>query len=153
MNNLPNLSLEVYNGETPSVSLPEDFLNKKTLLFFYPKDDTPGCTKQSIEFTSKIGEFKNLGVQVFGVSGDDLNSHHQFSEKYDLKIPLLCDANFALSKHFGLYGDHEVKGFKYTGISRDIIFIDESGSILFHFEKVNPVESVEIALGAIKDKS
>jgi peroxiredoxin Q/BCP len=146
---LPDLCLQVYQGDIKNLKVPTDL--KNSLLFFYPKDDTPGCTKQSCEFTAKLSDFENLNIKVYGVSGDSIESHQAFSQKYKLSVPLIYDEDFKLSKYLGIYGDQEVNGFKYHGISRDIIFIDNEGKIALHLEKVAPIEGVKEAYSAVKE--
>ena len=92
---IPSLTLPVTTHDR--MTLPDDFLGRWTLLYFYPKDDTPGCTKQACEYRDKIAEFKNLDAQVVGVSSDTIESHYKFVEKFSLNFPLLVDAKKELA--------------------------------------------------------
>ncbi len=113
--NLPEISLESTEGKR--VKLPEDIQGSWTLLYFYPKDDTPGCTKQACNYRDNMGEFKKIGAKVYGISLDALDSHGQFIQKYSLNFPLLSDPDHKLSEALGVYGDQEWKGKVFKGLS------------------------------------
>lgn len=137
---IPNMKLEV-DGDKP-LELPKDLAGKWTLLYIYPKDDTPGCTKQACGYRDNIGQFTKIGVQVYGLSGDDLKSHEAFREKFDLNFPLISDKNKELSMFLGSYGEQEWGGKKSMGLSRDTFLIDPDGVIKQEWRKVDPTTTV-----------
>ena len=145
---LPNCSLPSSAGG--SVALPEGLKGKWSLLYFYPKDDTPGCTKQACSYRDNISEFTRLGAQVFGVSMDDLSSHSAFKEKYSLNFPLLYDQQRILSDALGVYGETTIKERVFKGLSRDTFLIDPEGKIAKIYRKVNPLTTVAETLADLK---
>lgn len=118
----------------------KSYLNEKEtawlLLYFYPKDDTPGCTKQACDFSSQSEEFAKLGVRVVGVSPDDVTSHQKFIEKQSLKIDLLSDPEKKLIKAFGAWGIKKNYGKEYEGLIRSTFLLDSSGSIVQEWKNV-----------------
>ncbi|EMJ63379.1 peroxiredoxin [Leptospira sp. P2653] len=149
--NLPTISLESTEGK--NVKLPEDIAGSWTLLYFYPKDDTPGCTKQACSYRDNIGEFKKIGAKVYGVSLDNLDSHGNFIQKYSLNFPLLSDPDHKLSEALGVYGDQEWKGKVFKGLSRDSFLISPNGKIQKVWRKVDPATTVEETLQEISKVS
>ncbi|EQA61881.1 peroxiredoxin [Leptospira alexanderi] len=149
--NLPTISLESTEGK--NVKLPEDIAGSWTLLYFYPKDDTPGCTKQACSYRDNIGEFKKIGAKVYGVSLDNLDSHGNFIQKYSLNFPLLSDPDHKLSEALGVYGDQEWKGKVFKGLSRDSFLISPNGKIQKVWRKVDPTTTVEETLQEISKVS
>lgn len=146
---IPSMSVLVSGGET--LNLPGDFKNQWSLLYFYPKDDTPGCTKQACSYRDNITEFTKRGVKVFGVSLDDLNSHNAFSEKFSLNFPLIYDKDKALSTFLGVYGEQQWNDKKYMGLSRDTFLIDPNGVVQREWRKVNPLATVGETLKAVEE--
>jgi peroxiredoxin Q/BCP len=138
---LPHLKLASTEGRT--VELPQDLLGRWTLLYFYPKDDTPGCTQQACSYRDNIASFRKLGVQVLGVSLDDLSSHDGFIQKFSLNFPLLADTQHELSAALGVYGEQEWKGQKFQGLSRDTFLIDPQGKIRDVWRKVSPATTMQ----------
>lgn len=132
----PNAMLEVSSGG--KVAVPGAFQGKWTVLYLYPKDDTPGCTKQACSYRDNIGQFRKVGVEVYGLSADDLASHGAFQEKYQLNFPLLSDPGKILIEALGSYGEQEWQGKKFKGISRDTFLIDPRGVIRDVWRKVRP---------------
>lgn len=132
---IPSLTLPVTTHDR--MTLPDDFLGRWTLLYFYPKDDTPGCTKQACEYRDKIAEFKNLDAQVVGVSSDTIESHYKFVEKFSLNFPLLVDAKKELANELELQG-------------RDSFLIDPDGVVRHVWRKVDPTTTVEETLNNLK---
>ena len=127
----PDFELKDQDGQLHSI---EDYRGKWVALYFYPKDDTPGCTTEACEFRDNIFAFKNLNCQILGVSLDDMESHKDFADKYSLPFPLLADTEGTTA---GAYG---VKS-KYMGMSvakRQTFLIDPDGNVAKHYEKVNP---------------
>ncbi len=106
------------------------------MLYFYPKDDTPGCTKEACSFRDGLGNLKALGATVLGVSADDVDSHGKFAKKYELNFPLLADANAELAKSYGAYGDKNMYGKIFTGILRYTFLINPEGEIVKTWKKV-----------------
>lgn len=122
----PNFSIQRDGGATVSLA---DFAGKKLVLFFYPKDDTPGCTIESIEFTQKSDEFAAANTVVMGVSKDSLESHAQFILKHDLNVPLLSDNDGALCTYFDVWKEKIIEGQKIMRIERSTFLIDEQGHV------------------------
>lgn len=137
---IPEMKLDVIPGG--SLNLPGAFLGKWTILYFYPKDDTPGCTKQACGYQEQRAAFVDADLQLFGVSLDDVDSHQAFQDKFGLDFPLIADTEAKLSTALGVYGDQEWQGKVYQGLSRDSFLIDPKGKIVAEWRKVNPVESV-----------
>lgn len=133
-----------------SVKLPDDLKGKWSLLYFYPKDDTPGCTKQACSYRDNIADFVKLGAQVFGVSLDDLASHAAFKEKFSLNFPLLYDKDRVLSDALGVYGEVTIKERVFKGLSRDTFLINPEGKIAKVYRKVNPLTTVAETLADLK---
>lgn len=127
------------------------FKGKKVVLYFYPKDDTPGCTKEACNFRDNLGALKKLNVEVLGVSNDDSGSHKKFAEKYNLPFSLLADVDKKVSKYYGVYGEKSFMGRIYMGITRSTFLIDEKGKIQKIFYKVNPENHIDEIKLALKD--
>ena len=131
---------ELHVGEkAPAFSLPDqtgvmrsvgDFGAKYIVLYFYPKDDTPGCTLEGREFTHYLPEFKKLNAHIVGISGQDPASKQKFCAKHDLKVTLLSDEDFAVSKKFGSYGEKKFMGKTYLGVLRNTFIIDAASNEL-----------------------
>jgi peroxiredoxin Q/BCP len=121
----------------------KDFLGKKVLLYFYPKDDTPGCTKEACNFRDRLNELQKKGVQVLGVSIDSVSSHKKFAQKFSLNFPLLADEEKKVVEAYGVWGEKSMFGKKYMGIQRDSFLIDETGTIVKHYVKVKPETHVD----------
>jgi len=133
-NTAPDFSTRDANGNEVKLS---DFRGQKVALYFYPKDDTPGCTKQACSLRDADSEFKERGIKVLGVSLDDQSSHQKFASKYNLPFTLLSDANHAVSDAYGVYGEQTFKDGKFMGVARKTFLIDEQGMIKKVFDKVN----------------
>jgi peroxiredoxin Q/BCP len=140
----------VTDGEGKPVRL-KDLRGKKFVLYFYPKDDTPGCTKEACSFRDSFAKFKRRGIEVFGVSLDSEKSHQKFVKKYDLPFRLLADIERKLSDSFGTYGEKKFMGRTYMGNHRMTFLIDEKGKIKKIFPKVKPEDHAEEVLEAFKD--
>lgn len=138
------------NGEGVTVSL-KDFRGQKVVLYFYPKDDTPGCTKEACSFRDDFSKFKKLGIVVLGVSPDSEASHKKFAAKYKLPFTLLADTDKAISEAYGVYGEKKFMGRTYLGVLRTTFLIDEKGKIKKVFEKVKPQEHASEVLDAFAD--
>ena len=129
----------------------KDFRGQKVVLYFYPKDDTPGCTKEACSFRDAFSKFKKRGIQVFGVSPDSEASHKKFAAKYKLPFTLLADTDNAISDTYGVYGQKKFMGRTYMGVNRTTFLIDEKGKIKKVFEKVKPEEHASEVLEAFDD--
>jgi peroxiredoxin Q/BCP len=114
-----------------------DFRGQKVMLYFYPKDDTPGCTKEACSIRDSFAEFKERGIKVLGVSLDDEASHQAFLSKYNLPFTLLSDTDRSVSEAYGVYGEQTWGDKKFMGVARKTFLIDEQGKIKKVFDKVN----------------
>jgi len=139
----------VRDGESKTVKL-KDFRGKKVVLYFYPKDDTPGCTREACAFRDAFGKFKRRGIEVLGVSLDSEASHKKFAAKFDLPFRLLADTDKAISEAYGTYGEKKFMGRKYMGNHRMTFLIDEKGKIKKIFDKVKPDEHAGEVLEAFE---
>jgi peroxiredoxin Q/BCP len=115
---------------------PRDFAGQWAVLYFYPKDDTPGCTIEACEFTSGLEGFEQLKAKVLGVSADSTQSHRDFIAKYNLKIDLLSDPSTQMLQAYGVWGPKESQGKQTVGITRQTFIIDPKGQIAHHWPKV-----------------
>ncbi len=130
------------NGEEKEFSL-RDFIGSKVVLYFYPKDNTPGCTVEAGDFRDNINKFSNKGTIVLGVSPDSIKSHLKFREKQTLNFPLLSDPDKKLADCYGAYGEKKMYGKVMMGIIRSTFIIDEEGNILEVWEKVKVKDHVD----------
>ena len=126
-----------------------DFRGKRVVLYFYPKDDTPGCTTQSCGFRDAYPVIEEKNAVVLGVSPDGVTSHQKFKTKFDLPFTLLVDEDHAISEAYGVWQEKTNYGKTYMGIIRSHFIIDEQGNIADAQIKVSPTESVERALAAL----
>jgi len=131
----PDFTAPDQGGKQVSLS---DFRGKEVILYFYPKDDTPGCTKQACSFRDAFPKIKRRGITVLGVSPDSVKSHHKFAAKYELPYTLLSDPDHALSELYGVYQEKSFMGRKYMGVVRTTFLIDKHGRIKSIFHKVKP---------------
>ena len=122
----PDFELTTDDGQTVKLS---DFRGKQVVLYFYPKDDTPGCTTQACGIRDVYGEFQKEGAVVLGVSPDDEASHVKFKEKYELPFTLLADTDHAVSEEYGVWGEKKYMGRTYMGVDRSTFVIDEDGNV------------------------
>jgi peroxiredoxin Q/BCP len=116
----------------------KDLRGQKVVLYFYPKDDTPGCTKEACSFRDAFAAFKKRGIEVLGVSPDSEASHKKFTAKYKLPFTLLADPDHSIADAYGVYGEKKFMGRTYMGVKRITFLIDEKGKIKKVFEKVKP---------------
>ncbi len=130
-------------------SLMKDF----TVLYFYPKDNTPGCTIEAKEFNKKLSRFKRLKAAVVGISGGDQKSKQQFCKKHGLKVDLLSDSDFKVSKKFGAYGLKSFMGKKFKGILRKTFILDKKRKVVKVYDKVTPVDHADEVLNLLKSLS
>jgi peroxiredoxin Q/BCP len=127
----------------------QDLEGRPVVLYFYPKDDTPGCTKEACSFRDANHEMQKRGVVVLGVSTDDVPSHQQFAEKYGLPFPLLSDTDAAVSNRYGVYGEKNMYGKKYMGVNRSTFLIDKDGVVRKVWPKVKPDGHADEVLEAV----
>lgn len=122
------------------------FEGKKVVLYFYPKDDTPGCTKQACSLRDGFPKLKLNNIVVLGVSNDDEESHQKFIEKYDLPFTLIADTDKEIVNKYGVYGEKNMYGNKFMGIKRTTFLIDEKGEIVKIFKRVKVAEHADEVL-------
>ena len=127
-----------------------DYKDKTIILYFYPRDNTPGCTQESIEFNENLNKFKKLGVEVFGISRDSLKSHDKFKTKYDFKFELLADESEEICNQFGVMKEKNMYGKKVMGIERST-FIIQNGKLIHEWRKVKVNGHVEEVLEKVKE--
>ena len=129
-----------------------DYRGRNVVLYFYPKDDTPGCTKEACNFRDDYSAYENAGVVILGVSPDSVASHVKFKKKFQLPFPLLADEGHKVCDLYGVWGPKKFMGRSYDGVLRTTFLIDENGTIVRVFENVRPPEhSAELltTLGAV----
>ena len=131
----PNFNLYDSNGKSYSLS---DFAGQKVILYFYPKDNTPGCTRQACAFAGTFAEFKTLNAVVIGISKDSTESHRKFAEKYNLPFILLSDPELEAIKSYGVWQEKKLYGKVSMGVVRTTFIIDENGCIEKIMPKVKP---------------
>jgi peroxiredoxin Q/BCP len=143
----PEFSLPDQNGKTMSL---KNLRGKPVVLYFYPKDDTPGCTKEACDFRDSQGPIKKTGAIVIGVSPDDAASHQKFIAKYGLPFALLSDKDHVTAKAYGVYKQKSMYGRKYWGIERSTFVIDAMGQVNAIFRKVKVDGHANEVLAALK---
>ena len=126
-------------------------LGKYVVIYFYPKDDTPGCTVEANDFNKLLPQFKKLNCEVFGVSKDNLKSHDKFREKYKLKFDLLSDEELTVLKKFKVWGKKKFMGREFMGILRTTFLIDKKGKILKIWENVKVKDHAKEVLETLKE--
>jgi len=127
-----------------------DYLGKWVVLYFYPKDDTPGCTAEACSFRDNLADLKKYGVEILGVSKDSVKSHKKFSEKYGLNFAILSDESLETIKAYGAYGEKKFMGKTFEGVMRVTFLIDKKGNIKKKYEKVSPKEHAKEILDDIR---
>ena len=120
-----------------------DFVGRWVVLYFYPKDDTPGCTTEACDFTSGLGGFEKLDAVVLGCSADSPESHRKFIAKYKLKVKLLSDPDHGVMEAYAAWGEKNNYGKKSMGIIRSTVIIDPAGRVAYHFPKVKAAGHAE----------
>jgi len=144
----PDFSL--LNQDEKKISL-KDFIGQKVVLYFYPKDDTSGCTKEACSFSDDLPKFSKIDAVILGVSPDSVKSHKKFSEKYKLKFDLLADEEKKVVEKYGVWKEKSMYGRKYMGVERTTFIIDENGKIKKIFNKVKVDGHNREVLEALKD--
>jgi len=128
-----------------------DLIGKWTLLYFYPKDNTPGCTQESVEFQANLNVFKALNAQIIGVSRDSIKSHSNFATKFELTFPLISDSEEILCQQFDVLKEKMNYGRKYIGIERSSFLIDPQGVLRAEWRKVSVKGHVEAVLAKLTE--
>jgi len=126
-----------------------DYRGRKVVLYFYPKDDTPGCTKEACNFRDDYSAYEKAGIVILGVSPDSVASHVKFKKKFQLQFPLLADEGHRVCDLYGVWGPKKFMGKSYEGVLRTTFLIDENGNIVKVFEEVRPAEHSEELLSAL----
>jgi thioredoxin-dependent peroxiredoxin len=144
----PNFELKDQNGDTVSL---KDFEGQKVVLYFYPKDDTTGCTKEACSFRDEFPKFEKLDAQVIGVSPDSIESHKKFAKKYNLPFTLLSDEGKETVEAYDVWKQKSMYGRNYMGVERTTYIIDEKGNIQKVFPKVKVENHIEEVLKILND--
>jgi peroxiredoxin Q/BCP len=142
----PDFALPSDTGDTVRLS---DFRGQKVILYFYPKDDTSGCTTQACGFRDAYPQIEEKNAVVLGISPDGVASHQKFKTKHNLPFTLLVDEDHAVAEAYGVWGEKSMYGKKYMGIIRSHFVIDENGKIADAQVKVSPTDSVEWAVASL----
>ena len=137
-------------NETGDIIDIKDFRPNMVVLFFYPRDNTSGCTREAKDFTENIEHFNNLNIKVFGISKDSITSHEKFVKKQNLTIPLLSDEAGSVCEDFGVWKEKSMYGKIYMGIERSTFIIDGSGSVTHEWRKVKVANHVTEVLETVK---
>jgi thioredoxin-dependent peroxiredoxin len=144
----PDFELTSDSGETVKLS---SLRGKPVVLYFYPKDDTPGCTTQACGIRDAYGEFERAGAVVLGVSPDDEKSHVKFRKKHQLPFTLLADTEHEVAERYGVWGEKKFMGRTYMGVKRWTFVIAENGTVKKVFPDVKPAEHADNVLSALRD--
>lgn len=142
----PDFTLTDQNGKPVSL---HDFKGKKTVLYFYPKDDTPGCTRQACAFADHYSEYQKRGVTVIGISKDSVASHQKFAQKFHLPFILLADPELEVLQAYQVWQEKKLYGKVAMGVVRTTFIIDENGVITHILPKVNPDTNAQEVLGLL----
>ena len=145
---IPNFELSNASNEIVKVS---DFKGKNLVLYFYPKDNTKGCTLEANEFKALIDEFRQLNTEVIGISQDSVRSHEQFKAKYDLPFDLLADTELEINKMFDVYQKKKMFGNEYMGTVRSTFIINQKGILVKEFRNVKSKGHAQKVLAYIKE--
>lgn len=145
--NAPAFTAPDQNNNTHKLS---DYLDKWVVLYFYPKDNTPGCTKEACSFRDSYHQLQKMGVVILGISRDSVESHKKFADKHSLNFPLLADPDKEIIEAYGAWGIKKIFGRKFQGIKRITYLINPKGQIERAYEKVNPLKHVAQIIEDIK---
>lgn len=143
----PSFNLESTSGKKVAS---KDLLGSRYILFFYPKDNTPGCTKEACSFRDNFSKLKRKKIKLFGVSPDSIKSHEKFIDKQDLPYELLSDPEHKVAEKFGAWGEKKMYGRTYMGIIRSTFIVDEKGKIIKMYPKVKVATHAEDILNDLK---
>jgi len=128
-----------------------DFKGKKHVIYFYPKDFTPGCTTEADEFSKNYNKFKKVGIEIIGISKDDVDSHKKFCEKMEIPFVLLADTKTEVAKKFGVWDKKKFMGKEYMGVVRSTFLVDEKGKIFKAYPKVKAAGHANEVLDIFKN--
>lgn len=131
----PNFQLEDQKGEIHKLS---DYLGKWVVLYFYPKDDTPGCTKEACAFRDAFADYKKREVEIIGISKDSISSHKKFTNKFSLRFTLLSDPEHKVIESYGAWGKKKFMGKEFSGTLRNTLLINPQGEIVKEYKSVDP---------------
>lgn len=143
----PTFSLPDQDGKTHTL---KDYAGKWVLLYFYPKDDTPGCTIEACTIRDQFKDFKKIGAEVIGISTDSVKSHKKFALAYELPFTLLADENKEMVGEYGVFGEKKFMGRTYMGTSRTSFLVDPAGKIAKVYEKVKPLTHAAEVIADLK---
>ena len=144
----PTFDLDSTNGKTYSL---KDSIGKYTVLYFYPKDDTPGCTIETNDFNKLLNKFKKLNCKIYGISKDNMKSHNKFKEKYKIKFDLLVDNEIKIVKIFKVWAKKKFMGRDFMGVIRGTFLIDPEGKIVKIWDNVKVKDHAKEVLETLKD--
>ncbi|WP_044641067.1 thioredoxin-dependent thiol peroxidase [Risungbinella massiliensis] len=145
---VPDFTLASTEGKEVSLS---NFRGKNVVLYFYPKDNTPGCTTESCDFRDAYEQFQNLNTVILGISRDSIKSHEKFIEKYQLPFALLSDPDAKVCEQFGVYKEKTMFGKKAMGIERSTFVLDQEGKLVKEYRKVKVKDHVQEALRYVEE--
>jgi len=143
----PAFTLPDQDGKMHSLS---DYFGKKVLIYFYPKDDTPGCTTEACSFRDNNSALSDMGLVILGVSKDSVKSHKKFHDKYELNFPILSDESTEMIQAYGAWRLKKFMGREYMGIERMSVMVDEKGKIAKIYESVKPKDHTEEVMSDVK---
>lgn len=144
----PDFTMKDKDGK--AIKLSELKGKKDVVIYFYPKDFTPGCTMEATEFSRDYKKFKDAGIEIVGISPDDEESHQKFREKMGMPYPLVSDTDKEVSKKYGVYGLKSFMGREYMGVNRSTFLVDKSGKVVKVFKKVKPAGHSKEVLEALR---
>lgn len=144
----PSFSLPDQDGKTHAL---KDYVGKWVLLYFYPKDDTPGCTIEACTIRDQFKDFKKIGAEVIGISTDSVKSHKKFALAYELPFTLLADENKEMVGEYGVFGEKKFMGRTYMGTKRMSVLVDPEGKVAKVYEKVKPLEHAAEVIADLKE--